>query len=68
MLFGLGMPEVLIILVLALIIFGPKNLPKLGSTLGKTVKEIRSSMDDETNDTNDEKTNNPEITTEATTD
>ena len=44
MLGGLGVPELLIILVVVLLIFGPKNLPKLGSSLGKTVKNIREGM------------------------
>ncbi len=42
---GLGVPELLIILVVVLLIFGPKNLPKLGSALGKTVKGLRDGMD-----------------------
>ena len=42
--FGLGVPELLIILAVALIIFGPKNLPKLGSALGRTVKYLRDGM------------------------
>ena len=41
---GLGVPELLIILVVVLLIFGPKNLPKLGSSLGKTVRNIREGM------------------------
>ncbi len=47
--FGLGMPELLIILGVALLIFGPKHLPKLGSALGKTIKNLRSGIagDDE---------------------
>ncbi|MBS5451012.1 MAG: twin-arginine translocase TatA/TatE family subunit [Coriobacteriia bacterium] len=44
---GIGVPELLIILVVVLLIFGPKNLPKLGASLGKTVKNIRKGMSDE---------------------
>jgi sec-independent protein translocase protein TatA len=43
---GLGVPELIIILVVVLLIFGPKNLPKLGSALGKTVKNLREGMSD----------------------
>ena len=43
---GMGVPELLIILVVILLIFGPKNLPKLGSALGKTVKNLREDMGD----------------------
>lgn len=41
--------EWVVILIVALLIFGPKNLPKLGKSLGKTVKNIREGMsgDDE---------------------
>lgn len=41
---GMGMAELLIILAVVLLIFGPKNLPKLGSALGKTVKGLRDGM------------------------
>lgn len=41
---GIGVPELLIILAVALLIFGPKNLPKLGASLGKTVKNLREGM------------------------
>ena len=43
---GMGTPELLIILVVVLLIFGPKNLPKIGSALGKTVKNVREGMDE----------------------
>ncbi|UCD86334.1 MAG: twin-arginine translocase TatA/TatE family subunit [Desulfobacterales bacterium] len=39
--FGLGAPELLIIALLILLIFGAKRLPAIGTGLGKTVKEIR---------------------------
>lgn len=41
---GMGVTELLIILAVVLLIFGPKNLPKLGSALGKTVKSLRDGM------------------------
>ena len=36
--------EWIVILIIALLIFGPKNLPKLGKSLGSTVKNIREGM------------------------
>jgi len=39
--FGLGVPELIIIAVIILILFGAKRLPGIGTGLGKTVKEVR---------------------------
>ena len=39
--FGLGLPEILVILVIFLVLFGAKRLPQIGEGLGKTVKELR---------------------------
>ena len=50
MILGLGGPEILVILVIVLVIFGPKNLPKLGSALGKTVKNVREGMEGDDED------------------
>ena len=50
MILGLGIPELLIILVVILVIFGPKNLPKIGSALGKTVKNVREGMEEGSED------------------
>lgn len=44
-----GMFELVIILVVILLIFGPKNLPKLGSAVGQTVKNLRDGMDENKN-------------------
>jgi sec-independent protein translocase protein TatA len=38
---SIGMPELVIILVIALIIFGPRKLPELGRSLGKSIGEFR---------------------------
>jgi Tat protein translocase TatB subunit len=39
--FGIGMPELLVILVVALVVLGPKRLPELARTLGKAMAEFR---------------------------
>ncbi len=39
--FGVGLPEIAVIVGLALVIFGPKRLPELGRTLGKTLKGLQ---------------------------
>lgn len=44
--FGIGMPELLIIFVIALLVFGPKELPKIGRTIGKAMAEFRRASDD----------------------
>lgn len=41
MLGGLGMSELLVIGAIALLIFGPRQLPKMGKALGETIKEFR---------------------------
>ena len=43
---GMGVPELVIILVVILLIFGPKNLPKLGKAFGKTVSNLREGMNE----------------------
>lgn len=48
--FGLGWPEVGLIAIAAILVFGPKKIPEIGSALGKTLRgfkeEVRSSSQD----------------------
>jgi sec-independent protein translocase protein TatA len=43
---SIGMPEMLVILVIALIIFGPRKLPELGKSLGKSLAEFKRASND----------------------
>ena len=52
--FGLGVPEMIFILLLALLIFGPKKLPEIGRTLGKGMSEFRKASNELTRSINAE--------------
>ncbi len=39
--FGIGLPEMAVIFVLALLVFGPKKLPEIGRSLGKTIRSFQ---------------------------
>jgi sec-independent protein translocase protein TatA len=58
--------EWIIILIVVLLIFGPKNLPKLGSALGRTVKNLRKGMDEGDEETAKEDTVVEELPQEET--
>ncbi len=44
--FGLGVPELLVIFVIALIVFGPKKLPDLGKSIGRAMAEFKKAQED----------------------
>jgi TatA/E family protein of Tat protein translocase len=52
--FGLGVPELIFILLLALLIFGPKRLPEIGRTLGRGMSEFRKASNELTRTLNAE--------------
>lgn len=54
--FGLGAPELLLILVIALVVFGPGKLPSIGGALGKSLREFKDGVN-----VDDKKTDMKEI-------
>lgn len=42
--FGLGVPELMVILVIALVVFGPSKLPQIGSGLGKAIRDFKKGV------------------------
>lgn len=53
--FGLGLPEILLILVIALLIFGAARLPEIGRSLGKALSEFKKGMQGLSSDDNKDK-------------
>ena len=47
--FGLGAPELLLIMGIVIIIFGAGKLPEVGATMGKRIREFRSATEEATN-------------------
>ncbi len=43
--FGIGVPELIVILVIALVVFGPGKLPEIGSALGKGIRDFKKSFE-----------------------
>ncbi|MFE8695806.1 twin-arginine translocase TatA/TatE family subunit [Cytobacillus sp. FJAT-53684] len=54
MLSNIGVPGLILILVLALIIFGPKKLPEIGRAFGQTLREFKKSTRELTSDVMEE--------------
>ena len=42
--FGIGMPELLVILLICLLVFGAAKLPEIGRSIGKTISEFKKGM------------------------
>jgi len=45
--FGLGMPEVVVILIIALVVFGPSKLPSLGKSIGEALQGFKKGLEEE---------------------
>lgn len=57
--FGLGWPEVGIIAIAALLIFGPKKIPEVGRALGKTLRGFKDEMNTPTSEQDDPEEERP---------
>lgn len=55
---SIGIPGLILILIIALIIFGPKKLPEIGKATGQTIREFKKSARDLTDDEKEEKKQN----------
>ncbi|MGE7759707.1 twin-arginine translocase TatA/TatE family subunit [Peribacillus sp. NPDC097895] len=62
---NIGIPGLILVLVIALIVFGPKKLPEIGRAFGRTLTEFKSATKGLVSDENvKEEENNPELTTD----
>ena len=43
--FGIGLPELVVIMVVALVVFGPGRLPEIGGALGKGIRDFKRSFE-----------------------
>lgn len=61
----IGIPELILILVIALVVFGPSKLPEVGESLGRAIREFKKSVDLDNDDESKESAKSDENTKET---
>jgi sec-independent protein translocase protein TatA len=56
----IGWPEIIIILIIALLLFGAKRLPEIGKSMGKAIREFKKSFKDVTDELDNDELNSSE--------